>query len=179
MDQNDAELVSNFINGSERAFNEIVRKYQQKTYNSIRKFIHNHDDADDVLQKVYIKIYKGLKNFKGESSLFTWIYRIAVNESFTFIKIKKVRHFFSIDDVDVETKDDNPIEIMEKDEMRELVKKGIEKLPEQQKKVFIMRYYEEMSFKEISKVLKTTEGGLKANYFHAVRKIGEYLKNEM
>lgn len=180
IDKKDDELIKRFVGGEERAFNEIVGIYQKRLYYGIRRYIKQHDDADEVLQNVFIKIYKGLKNFKGDSSLFTWMFRIAINESFTFLKIKKVREFVSIDDaIEVEDKSDAPNEVLEKNEMRIKLENVIEKLPEKQKKVFMMRYYDELSFNEISAILNTSVGGLKANYFHAIKKIGEYLKNEM
>lgn len=176
----DAELISSFINGEEKAFNEIVRRYQKKIYYCIKRYVHEHDEADDILQNVFIKVYKNIKQFKGNSSFYTWIYRIATNESFTYIKIKKARNFIKIDE-NFEFKDEheNPEKEVEQNEMKVLIQKGIDLLPEKQKQVFVLRYYEEMPFKEIAQIMKTSEGGLKANYFHALKKISEFIKNEM
>lgn len=179
-EQNYAELISQFKNGNEQAFNIIVQTYQKRLYWVIRRFVKDHDEVDDLLQEVFIKVYKGLKNFKSDSALFTWMYRIAVNHTFNELKRKKIRQFFSIDEmIDISNNEDTPLEVMEKDERRTMIEKAIEQLPNKQKKVFILRYYEDMPFKEISKLLTTSEGGLKANYFQALKKIGGIIKNEM
>ena len=126
-----------------------------------------------------MKVYRSLGSFKGDSSFYTWLYRIAMNLSLNEIRRKKTRRTFSIDDSTVQHESDDPLplERLEKEEQTRLIRAAIEKLPEKQKKVFVLRYYEELPYEEISKILKTTVGGLKANYFHAVKKIGEQVRH--
>lgn len=177
----DLELIQEFRKGNEQAFNKLVLRYQEKVYWVVRRFIPDHDDANDVAQNVFVKAYQSLHSFKGESSFYTWIYRIAVNLSLNEIRRKKVRKIFSIDDertVEPQSGDDLPLEKMEKAELKVMIQKAIDRLPEKQKKVFILRYFEELPYEDISVILKTSVGGLKANYFHAVKKIGEMIKNE-
>ncbi|MDP1676931.1 MAG: sigma-70 family RNA polymerase sigma factor [Bacteroidota bacterium] len=174
------KLIQDFNNGNEQAYNQLVLRYKEKVYWIVRRMIPDHDDADDITQNVFIKAYQSLRSFKGDSSFYTWIYRIAINLSLNEIRRKKFRKTFSIDEEihQISTQDDQPIEVMLKEERTRLIKSAIEQLPEKQKKVFLLRYYEELPYEEIAKILHTSVGGLKANYFHAVKKIGVYLKNE-
>ena len=177
----DLELIQEFKKGNEQAFNKLVLRYQEKVYWVVRRFIPDHDDANDVAQNVFVKALQSLHSFKGESSFYTWVYRIAVNLSLNEIRRKKVRKIFSIDDertTELQSGDDHPLEKMEKAEMKMMIQRAIDRLPEKQKKVFILRYFEELPYDDISVILKTSVGGLKANYFHAVKKIGEMIKNE-
>ncbi|MBI3003858.1 MAG: sigma-70 family RNA polymerase sigma factor [Ignavibacteriales bacterium] len=176
--RSDLELVADFQNGKEAAFNELVVRYQEKIYWVARRFMSDHDAADDVVQEVFVKVYDGLKNFRGESGVYTWLYRITVNISLNALRRQKLRDFFRIDEVfEVrEEASEGPDERVEQQEQRTLIEKAIELLPEKQKAVFVLRYYEELPYEEIAGILKTSVGGLKANYFHAVKKIGEYLK---
>ncbi|MFA6540570.1 MAG: sigma-70 family RNA polymerase sigma factor [Bacteroidota bacterium] len=177
----DLELIQEFKKGNEQAFNKLVLRYQEKVYWVVRRFIPDHDDANDVAQNVFVKAYQSLHSFKGESSFYTWVYRIAVNLSLNEIRRKKVRKIFSIDDErtnEPQSGDDHPLEKMEKAELKMMIQKAVDRLPEKQKKVFILRYFEELPYDDISVILKTSVGGLKANYFHAVKKIGEMIKNE-
>ncbi|MBI4429898.1 MAG: sigma-70 family RNA polymerase sigma factor [Ignavibacteriales bacterium] len=175
--RSDLELVADFQNGKEAAFNELVLRYQEKVYWVARRFMADHDAADDVVQEVFLKAYHGLKSFRSDSSVYTWLYRIAVNMSLNALRRQKLRDFFRIEEVfDVRDEaSEGPEERLEQQEQRSLIDEAVGMLPEKQKAVFVMRYYEEMPYEEIAKVLKTTVGGLKANYFHAVRKIGEFL----
>lgn len=177
-DRSDLELVRLFQQGDESAFNHLVLRYQEKIYWVARRFINEHDGADDVTQEVFIKAYGSLKEFRSESSLYTWLYRITVNIALNVLRRNKVKEFFRIDELfdpeDVES--GTPGELLERQEERTLIEQAIATLPDKQKAVFILRYYEEMPYEEIAKVLKTSVGGLKANYFHAVKKIEEYLK---
>jgi RNA polymerase sigma-70 factor (ECF subfamily) len=127
---------------------------------------------------VFCKAYESLKEFRGESSLYTWLYRITVNIALNNLRRQKVREFFRLDEVlePEDTASVAPDEAVEKQEGRELIEEAIKKLPEKQKSVFVLRYYEELPYDEIAKILKTSVGGLKANYFHAVRKIQEYVR---
>lgn len=174
------KLIQEFKNGNEQAFNQLVLRYQEKIYWIIRRMINDHDEADDVTQSVFIKAYQSLKTFKGESSFYTWIYRIAINLSLNEIRRKKLRKTFSFgeqESVQLQSNEPHPLELLERNEQRALIQKAIELLPEKQKKVFVLRYYEELPYEEISKILHTSVGGLKANYFYAVKKIGEFLKH--
>ncbi len=174
------KLIQDFNDGDEQAYNQLVLRYKEKVYWIVRRMIPDHDDADDITQNVFIKAYQSLRSFKGDSSFYTWIYRIAINLSLNEIRRKKFHKTFSIDEEihQISTSDDQPIQILIKEERTRLIKEAIERLPDKQKKVFLLRYYEELPYEVIAKILHTSVGGLKANYFHAVKKIGEYLKNE-
>jgi RNA polymerase sigma-70 factor (ECF subfamily) len=176
-DSSDLELVELFQNGNETAFNELVGRYQEKIYWIARRFVTDHDQADDIVQEVFIKVYSALKNFRGESGVYTWLYRITVNVALNALRKQRIRDFIRIDEFFETAEDENeqPDAIFEKDEQQKLIEEAIAKLPEKQKAVFILRYHEELSYEEISLILKTSIGGLKANYFHAVKKIGEYV----
>ena len=176
-DSNDLELVELFQKGNEASFNELVGRYQEKVYWITRKFVNDHDQADDIVQEVFVKVYSALKTFRGESSVYTWLYRITVNVALNAIRKQRVRDFVRIDEFFETAEDENeqPDALFEKDEQQKLIEEAIAKLPEKQKAVFILRYHEELSYDEIAKILKTSVGGLKANYFHAIKKIGEYV----
>ena len=177
-DSSDLELVELFQNGNETAFNELVGRYQEKIYWIAHRFVNDHDQADDIVQEVFIKVYSALKNFRGDSGVYTWLYRITVNVALNALRKQRIRDFIRIDEFFETAEDENeqPDAIFEKDEQQKLIEEAIAKLPEKQKAVFILRYHEELSYEEISLILKTSIGGLKANYFHAVKKIGEYVK---
>jgi RNA polymerase sigma factor (sigma-70 family) len=176
-DSNDFELVELFQKGNEACFNELVRRHQEKIYWVARRFVNDHDQADDIAQEVFIKVYSALKQFRGESSVYTWLYRITVNIALNSLRKQRVRDFIRIDEFFEKADDENeqPDVLLEKDEQQKLIEDAIAKLPEKQKAVFILRYHEELSYEEISYILKTSIGGLKANYFHAAKKIGEYI----
>jgi RNA polymerase sigma-70 factor (ECF subfamily) len=176
-DSNDLELVELFQKGNETSFNELVKRYQEKIYWIARRFVNDHDQADDIVQEVFVKVYRALKNFRGESSVYTWLYRITINVALNALRKQRIRDFVRIDEFFETAEDENeqPDAIFEKDEQQKLIEEAIARLPEKQKAVFILRYHEELSYEEISLVLKTSVGGLKANYFHAVKKIGEYV----
>jgi RNA polymerase sigma-70 factor (ECF subfamily) len=173
----DLELVELFQKGDEASFNELVKRYQEKVYWIARRFVNDHDQADDVTQEVFVKIYSALKEFRGESSFYTWLYRITVNVALNTLRKQRIRNFIRIDEFFETASDESeqPDKIVEQNEQQKIIEEAISKLPEKQKAVFILRYYEELSYEEISHILKTTIGGLKANYFHAIRKIGEYI----
>lgn len=179
--RSDLELIQEFKNGNSNAFNLLVLRYQERIYWVVRRLLPDHDEADDVVQDVFVKVYRSLNSFKGDSSFYTWLYRIAMNLSLNEIRRKKTRKTFSLDDAVMqhESSEPLPVEQMEREEQTRLIKAAIERLPEKQKKVFVLRYYEELPYEEISKILKTSVGGLKANYFHAVKKIGEFVKHGM
>ena len=176
----DAELLSGFKTPvtKEKAYTAIIKKYQEKLYWHIRRMVVDHDDANDVLQNVFIRVWKGLANFREDSQLYTWLYRIATNESLTFIEQQKKRTSVSLSDV--ESGLSNKIKADEGFDGKKLEWKlqlAIQQLPEKQRAVFNLRYYDEMPYAEMSQVLETSEGSLKASYHHAVKKIEDYILN--
>jgi RNA polymerase sigma-70 factor, ECF subfamily len=181
--QSDLELVEAFCLGNVQAFNELVKRYQSKVYWIARRFVGNHDDADDITQEVFVKVYRKLKDFRSESSFYTWIYRIATNTAINMLRQKKIFNMVKMEDASLvlDSLSDssmNPREQMESKENQILLERAIAKLPAKQKKIFVLRYYDEMPYEEISKVLKRSVGGLKANYFHALKNIQKYVKKE-
>ncbi|MCF8259180.1 MAG: RNA polymerase sigma factor [Melioribacteraceae bacterium] len=174
------KLIREFLDGSESAFNEIVRNYQKTIYWHARKMLGNHIDADDVTQEVIIILYRKLSSFKFNSSLSTWIYRITSNKCINHIRSQKVRRFFSIDDDEANELRENSdlINDVENKEKLELLDNVLQKLPAKQREVFILRNYKELSYEEISEISGKSVGGLKANYFHALRKVMELMENE-
>jgi RNA polymerase sigma-70 factor (ECF subfamily) len=176
-DRSDEELVRQYQGGKESAFNELVLRYQEKVYWVARRFTNDHDNADDITQEVFCKMYESLKRFRGDSSLYTWLYRITVNVSLNFVRRQKLRDFLRLDEL-FEVESDHseaPDSIVEKAEHQSLVEEAVASLPEKQRAVFVMRYYEELPYEQIAAILKTSIGGLKANYFHAIRKVGAYI----
>ena len=156
----------------------LIQKYQQKLYWHIRKIVISHDDTDDVLQNTFIKTWKGLANFKEESQLYTWLYRIATNEALTFLKQKQKNNTTSIHPIEYQlSKSLESDTFFSGDEIQLKLQKAILTLPEKQRLVFNMRYYDEMPYEEMSRVLETSEGALKASYHHAVKKIEEFILN--
>jgi RNA polymerase sigma-70 factor (ECF subfamily) len=179
-DSSDAELLRQFRtpHTKEAAFTAIIKKYQERLYWHIRRMVVDHDDANDVLQNVFIRVWNGLENFKEESQLYTWLYRIATNESLTFLENQKKRSAVSLSDV--ESGLSNKIKADKHFDANRLEWKlqlAIQHLPEKQKVVFMLRYYDEMPYEEMSRVLETSEGALKASYHHAVKKIEDFIKN--
>ena len=160
----------------EIAFNQLVQKYQERLYWQIRKIVVSHDDADDVLQNSMIKIWRSLGDFRSESGLYTWLYRIATNESLSFLKQKKKKTFAPW--VDVEQRMSEDLEAdpwFNGDEIQLKLQQAILKLPEKQRIVFNMKYFDEVKYEEMSKILGTSVGALKASYHHAVKKIESML----
>lgn len=179
-EKSDAELLIQFREPAtkEAAYTTLIRKYQERLYWHIRRMVVDHDDANDVLQNVFIRVWNGLENFKEESQLYTWLYRIATNESLTFLESQKKRAAVSLSDV--ESGLSNKIKADKHFDANKLEWKlqlAIQQLPEKQRVVFTLRYYDEMPYEEMSKVLETSEGALKASYHHAVKKIEDYIRN--
>lgn len=178
--QDDQELLELFKDPvtKEQAFTGIIKKYQQKLYWHIRRMVISHDDADDVLQNMFIKVWKGLENFREDSQLYTWLYRIATNESLTFLNKEKKRNSVSLSDdengLSNKLKSDTHFDANKLEWKLQL---AIQSLPEKQRVVFNLRYYEEMPYEEMSHVLETSEGALKASYHHAAKKIENYILN--
>ncbi len=180
MHLDDSELLHEFRQPAtkEKAYTAIIKKYQEKLYWHIRRMVVDHDDANDVLQNMLIKVWKSLENFREDSQLYTWLYRIATNESLTFMEQRKKRTSVSFGDV--EDALSNKI-VADKDfdanKLEWKLQLAIQQLPEKQKAVFNLRYYDEMPYEEMSRVLETSEGALKASYHHAVKKIEEFIRN--
>lgn len=176
----DKELLLQFNEPAtkERAYTAIIRKYQEKLYWHIRRMVVEHEDANDVLQNMFIKVWKGLENFREDSQLYTWLYRIATNESLTFLEQQKKRSAVSLSDE--ESGLSNKVKASEHFDANKLEWKlqlAIQQLPEKQKVVFSLRYYDEMPYEEMSRVLETSEGALKASYHHAAKKIEDFILN--
>jgi RNA polymerase sigma factor (sigma-70 family) len=180
MSSTDKELLQQFRDPETRnyAFNLLVREYQKRLYWHIRKILIDHDDTDDVLQNVFIKVWRSLDGFKEESQLYTWLYRIATNESITFLNQKKKRAGVRLDDVShflaANLESDH---YFKGDEIQAKLQKAILTLPDKQRIVFNMKYFDEIKYEEMSQILGTSVGALKASYHHAVKKIEDYLKN--
>nr|WP_169303321.1 sigma-70 family RNA polymerase sigma factor [Pedobacter cryophilus] len=174
----DALILQKFEDEKTRheAFSILLNKYQQKVYWHIRRIVINHDDADDLVQDVFIKVWKNLLNFRQDAQLYTWLYRIATNESITFLNKKRSKNNISIDDLSEQLSQSlNEENYFSGDAIQKKLQKAILTLPEKQKLVFNMKYFDDMKFQEISDVLGTSVGALKASYHLAVKKIEQHL----
>lgn len=161
------------------AFNLIVMKYQEKLYWHIRKIVIRHDDADDVLQNTFIKVWKSLDKFREASKLYTWLYRIATNESLTFLKQQKTKYLLPLEDHENSLKNSLMSDVyFNGDEIQLKLQKAILTLPEKQRIVFNMKYFDEMKYDDMAEILKTSVGALKASFHHAVKKIEKYLTED-
>ncbi len=172
----DLEILKQFRDKNSRnyAFSLLVNKYKQQIYFHIRRIVINHDDADDITQNTFIKIFENLHKFREDSKLYTWIYRIATNEALGHLKSKRNRFFLPF--IDVESQLSNSLketDFFTGDEIQLKLQQAILKLPEKQRLVFNMRYYEEMKYDQMSEILGTSVGALKASYHIAVKKIEE------
>lgn len=177
----DFDLVRDFIAGSEQAFNKIVQKYQSKIYWHARRLLGNHMDADEVTQEVLIVLYNKLHTFNFHSSLFTWIFRIVSTRSLNHLRKGKVKKILSFEDDDDERKFKNNEDIVKDLENREKLEKldkVLNKLALKQKEVFILRNFEGLSYEEIAQITGRSVGGLKANYFHAIKKVTEMMNEK-
>ncbi len=174
----DDELLRMFNEGDnpDYAFNLIVRKYQEMVYWHVRRLVIVHEDADDIVQDVFVKVWKSLPKFRKDSALYTWIYRIATNESLSFLKRKKRHMFLSIGDVSRQLEESLEADVHYRgSEMEKKIQKAILSLPEKQRVVFNLRYFDEMKYEDMAEVLGTSAGALKASYHHAVKKIEKYI----
>ncbi|MDR0560834.1 MAG: RNA polymerase sigma factor [Prevotellaceae bacterium] len=175
----DKELIAMFRNPEQKnyAFNLIVRKFQERLYWHIRKIVISHDDADDLTQNTFLKAWESFDSFREESQLFTWLYRIATNEALTFLRKKRTKFFVPMVDVENQlSKTLESDEYIDGNEMQMKLQKALLKLPEKQRLVFNMKYFDEMKYEEISSVLGTSVGALKASYHHAVEKLEKFLQ---
>lgn len=173
----DRELIERFREGSNRnyAFNLIVRKYQERLYWHIRKMLISHEDTDDVLQNTFIKAFEALDRFREDASLFTWLYRIATNESLSFLKKKKGGLLPLGQNLKSLEKTIEGDAYFNGDDIQMKLQKAILRLPEKQRLVFNMKYFDELKYEEMSEILKTSVGALKASYHHALKKLEKYL----
>ncbi|RTY68284.1 sigma-70 family RNA polymerase sigma factor [Flavobacterium sp. GSP27] len=176
--QDEQEYINNLLNSKtqNQAFQQLLQEYQRPLYNHIRNIVLNHDDADDILQNTFIKIFQNLKNFKGDSKLFSWMYRIATNEALTFLKQKSKINTVSSEILQSKTIDNLEADVFfDGNEIQLKLQKAIALLPEKQQLVFKMKYFEELKYEEISLILGTSVGGLKASYHLAVKKIEAFV----
>ncbi len=162
---------------AEKGFRLLMEKYQERLYHHIRKMVLDHDDTNDVLQNCFIKVFKSIQRFEGKSKLYTWLYRIATNEAITFINKKKRKGTDSINEAEgLLANTLKADQYFDGDEIQVQLQVALKRLPEKQRIVFNLRYFEEMSYKDISQVLNTSVGGLKASYHHAVKKIENHFR---
>lgn len=176
----DTELLDRLQNGKDYsgAFSLLIDKYQQKLYLHIKRLVTTHDDADDVLQNTFVKVHKSIKKFRGDSGLYTWIYRIATNESINLINKRKKKQLGSMtDEMLNQAKNSMVDDSVDSEYILKKLNEAIALLPEKQKIVFNLRYFDEMNYREMSEVLQTSEGALKASFHHAVKKIEAFIKN--
>jgi len=167
------------IQTKEKAFRILIKEYKERLYWHIRKIVISHDDADDVLQNTFIKVFKGIANFKQDSKLYSWMYRIATNESITFIN-KRARER----NIDITEMKQELVSNLQSDrwfsgnDIELILQEAVATLPEKQQLVFNMKYFDHMKYQEISDILDKSVGGLKASYFHAVKKIELFIKKK-
>ena len=176
--QDEKAFISELLNPKTQneAFRKLLQLYQKPLYYHIRNMVLNHDDANDVLQNTFIKVFGNLKNFKGDSKLYSWMYRIATNEAITFMQQRAKKQ--GISNEEVQQKAINKLEsdvFLDGDEIQLKLQKAIAKLPDKQQLVFKMKYFEELKYEEMSEILTTSVGALKASYHIAVKKIEEFL----
>lgn len=179
--ENEKVFIEELLNPKTQdiAFRKLVREFQKPLYNHIRTIVINHDDTDDVLQNTFIKVFRNLNNFKGESKLFSWMYRIATNESLTFIQQRAKSSKITSEEYLQQKVEKLPADVyFDGDEIQLKLQKAIAKLPEKQQLVFKLRYFEEIKYEELSLILETSVGSLKASYHIAVKKIEEYLHKD-
>ncbi len=162
----------------EKAFNMLVKKFQERLYWHVRRMVVDHDDANDVMQNVFIRVWNALANFREDAQLYTWLYRIATNECLTFLEQQKKKATVSINDL--ESGLSNKIRAdkdFDSGKLEWKLQLAIQQLPDKQRVVFTLRYYDEMPYEEMSQVLETSAGALKASYHHAVKKIEDFILN--
>lgn len=174
------DFIKELLNAQtkEAAFKKLVHEYQRPLYNLIRSIVLNHDDSDDILQNTFIKIFQNIDKFKGESKLFSWMYRIATNEALTFMKSKAFKNKISNEELQTKLIDNLVADVyFDGDEIQLKLQKAMLLLPEKQQLVFKMKYFQELKYEEMSTILGTSVGALKASYHFAVKKIEDYLNS--
>ncbi len=179
MDKADAELIESFLDGDEGAFNEIVERHKKRIYYAAYRMVKNHEDAMDISQEVFIRAYKSIRYFNRSSSLYTWLYRITINLSINHIKRESHYEKVDMDKVILESTDrwSNPRDSFESAQLNGNINQAVDRLPIRQKTVFMMRIFDDLRYDDISRVMGISVGAAKANYFHAVNKLREYLKD--
>jgi RNA polymerase sigma-70 factor (ECF subfamily) len=177
----DLELLEKVNAGDSRAYAEIVRRYEQRVFFVVKRMLNDDDESADATQEVFIKLHDSLKKFRGDANLYTYIYRIATNVAISYLRKRKVRAVVRLDEMvsNMLTGGNEPQREADQSELRKLVSEAVAALPAQQKQVFILRFYEELSYEEIAQIMHRSMGAMKANYFHAMKKRGEYLKKAM
>ena len=177
----DGKIIEIYNSGGQRkAMDEIVRAYSEPLYWHIRKMVVIHEDADDVLQNTFIKIWQNLPTFRQDSKLFTWIYRIATNEAITFLNKKRIKATVSLSDYGTTLANTVASDsAFNGDKLQRILHQAIAKLPPKQKAVFNMRYFDEMKYEDMAEILETSEGALKASYHHAYKKVLDIVKEKM
>lgn len=178
--QNESDFIKELLDPKTQneAFKKLLQNSQRPLYSHIRNIVLNHDDTDDVLQNTFVKIFQNLKNFKGESKLFSWMYRIATNEAITFINNKAKRGSINSKEYQQKVIENLPADVyFDGNEIQLKLQKAVHLLPEKQQLVFKMKYYEELKYEQISEILNTSVGALKASYHIAVKKIEDYIKS--
>ena len=177
--QDEKDFIKELLNPQTQnvAFVKLVRDFQKPLYNHIRTIVLNHDDADDVLQNSFIKVFQYLKNFKGESKLFSWMYRIATNEAITFINNKAKRSRTTSQEMQSKIVENLQSDVyFDGNEIEIKLQKAIALLPEKQQLVFKMKYFQELKYENMSEIFGTSVGALKASYHIAVKKIEDFMK---
>ena len=181
--QADIDLLALLQNAAtqERGFRELMRTHQERLYWHVRRMVQDHEDANDILQNTLIRAYRSIDRFKGESRIYTWLYRIATNECITFLNKKKNTNILSMDNDELlswqdQLPSDTPL--ASSDDILAKLDRAIATLPDKQRLVFNMRYYDELAYKDMSEMLGTSEGALKASFHHAARKIEDFLRNQ-
>jgi len=178
--QDEKAFIASLLNPKTQdiAFRQLVSQYSRPLYSHIRNIVIDHDDTDDVLQNTFIKVFQNLKSFKGESKLFSWVYRIATNEAITFVSSKAKKNNISNEEVQQKALQNlQADEYFEGDAMELKLQQAITSLPDKQQLVFKMKYYEDLKYEEISEILGTSVGALKASYHHAVKKIEDFINS--
>jgi len=174
----ETHLITQLVNPStrEQGFRKLMSQYKERLYWHIRKIVISHDDADDVLQNTFIKVYRNIDTFKGDSKLYSWMYRIATNESITHLNRNAKRANITSEELKKQAINNLEADVyFEGNEIQIKLQKAISTLPEKQQLVFNMKYFDDLKYKEISNILETSEGALKASYHIAVKKIEAYL----
>ncbi len=163
----------------ELAFRIILKTYQERLYSLIKNMVHSHEDTDDILQNTFIKVHKYLSTFQNKSNLYTWIYRIAINETLRFLAKNKAQQRVIASAFNrAKVSDAYEMDSMDEEKTWLLLNEGIERLPPRQKLVFKLRYFEKMTYAEMAEILKVSEGSLKASFHHALGKLNEFIKKE-
>jgi len=177
----DKEILDLYNSGQrELAFKELVNSYSERLYWHVRRFLCSHEDTDDLLQDIFVKIWSSLSTFRGESQLYTWLYRIATNESLNFLQKQKIRAALQFESMTskIEERIDEDT-LLDGDQLQRDLMKAIQRLPSKQRTVFIMRWFDDLSYEDISEILGTSVGALKASYHFASEKIKAELEKKL